>query len=136
VRALPVLAQLLGRQLQIEDLAEKLLRLVVREEQLVAVYDGERGLRAQARERERRQVARDDDDVQHVGQVGEQAVHDRVYGRFRAEVVVVVEDDDELLLDPFEDFVEEHVHGALGLAGQLVRRLLQVGEHHLAEVGD
>src|SRR3712207_8379156 len=44
--------------------------------------------------RSRRHVARDDDDVHHVGQVGEQAVHDAVDGRVGPEGVVVVEDED------------------------------------------
>ena len=79
MRALAVLGELPRRRLQVEDVAEKLARLLVREEQLVAVYDGQAaGLRPHARERERRHVARDDDDVYEVGQVREQTVNDAV----------------------------------------------------------
>ena len=41
VRALAVLGQLLGRQFEVEDVAEKLLRLVVGEEKLLPVDDRE-----------------------------------------------------------------------------------------------
>ncbi len=42
VRPLAVFGQLPGRQLKVEDVAEKLLRLAVGEEQLLTVDDGER----------------------------------------------------------------------------------------------
>ncbi len=136
MRALAVLGELFGRQFEIEDRAEKLARLLVCKQKLAAVDDGEAGLRLHARERERRHVARDDDDVDNVGQVGEQAVNDAVDWRLRAEVVVVVEDEDELLLDAVEHFVEEHVDGALRLLGQLLGGLVHVRDGRVAEAGD
>ena len=81
---------LFGGEFEVEDLAEKLLRLFVGEEKFGTVDDREFVVGAQARKRERRHVARDDDDVQHVRQVGEQAIHDAVDGRVRAEVMIVV----------------------------------------------
>jgi hypothetical protein len=48
VRALAVLGELRGRQLKIEDLAEKLLCLLVREQQLLAIDDRERVVRAKS----------------------------------------------------------------------------------------
>ena len=45
VRALAVLGELFGRQLEVEDVAEKLPRLFVREEEFRAVDDRERSLR-------------------------------------------------------------------------------------------
>jgi hypothetical protein len=134
MRALAVFGQLLGRQLKVEDLAEQFARLFVCEEQLGAVDDGERGLRAQTRQRQRRHVARDDDDVHHVRQVGEQAVDDAMDGRFSAEMMIVVEDEDELPLDVVEHLVQEHVDGALGLLREFFGRLLKIGERGLAEV--
>jgi hypothetical protein len=136
VRALAVLGELLGRQLEIEDLAEQLLRLVVGEEQLLAVDDGQRVVRAQARERERRDVARGDDDVEHVGEVREQAIDRAVDGRVRAEVVVVVQDEDDARIHGVQNLVQEHVGRPLGLRGELGGRLLEVGERGLAEAGD
>jgi hypothetical protein len=99
VRALAVLGELFGGHLKVEGFAEQLARLLVRKEKLLTVDDGERGLRPHPRERERRYVARNDDDVHHVGQVREQSIDDAVDGRVRAEVVVVVENEYELLLD-------------------------------------
>ena len=58
VRPLAVLGQLLGRQFEVEDLAEQFARLFVGEEQFLPVDDGEAGLRPHPREREGRHVAR------------------------------------------------------------------------------
>src|ERR1044072_9369270 len=50
--------------------------------------------------------------------------------------MIVVEDEDELLLDAVEHFVEEHVHGALWRLREFFGRLLHVGHRGVAEAGD
>src|ERR1044072_7167513 len=50
--------------------------------------------------------------------------------------MIVVEDEDELLLDAVEDFVEEHVHGALWRLREFFGRRLHVGHRGVAEAGD
>ena len=64
--------------------------------------------------------------MHQVRQVGEQPIHDAVHGRLRAEVVVVVEDEDELLLDRLQHFVQEHIDRALGRLREFLRGLLHV----------
>jgi hypothetical protein len=47
-------------------------------------------------------------------------------------MVVIVEDDDELLLDVFENFVQQHIGGALRLLREFIR--LQVREDRFTEI--
>jgi len=49
--------------------------------------------------------------------------------------VIIVEDDDQLLLDAFEDLIQQHVNTALGLLSQFVS-LLQLSEHRVAKSGN
>ena len=72
--------------------------------------------------------------MQDIRQVREQAINDRVDSRLRAEMMIIVEDDDELLLNRFENFVEQDINGTFGLVRKFMRRLLQVREHHVAEI--
>ena len=59
-----------------------------------------------------------------------------MHGGVGAEVVVVVEHDDQRLLDLIERFVEQRVHGSFGALPDLCRRLPQIGERRLAEIRD
>ena len=43
--------------------------------------------------------------MNNVGQVSDQPIQNRVHRCLRAQMVIVVEHQDELLLDPFEYFV-------------------------------
>src|ERR1044072_3144497 len=52
-----------------------------------------------------------------------------------AEMVIIVQDDDQLLFDAFEDFIQEYVGRALCLLPQILR-LLQKSEHGFAKAGN
>src|SRR5258705_5127852 len=58
-----------------------------------------------------------------------------MYGSFSAKVMIVVEDDNELLFNSFEDFVQQHVNRTLRILGQLRRSFLEVRKHGLAKAG-
>src|SRR5437588_2853654 len=50
-------------------------------------------------------------------------------------MMIVIEDYDHLLLDPFENLIQEHICGALWLLRQLLR-LLQVSKNRFAKIRD
>ena len=71
--------------------------------------------------------------MNHVGQVGNQTIQDRVYRRVRAEMMIIIEHDQQLLFDALENLVQQHIRGSFRLLRELLR-LLQVREGLLAKL--
>ena len=83
---------------------------------------------AQTAQTKRRHLARNDDYVQNVGKVSQQAIEDRVDRRVVAQMMVIVKDENELLLDTFQDLVEKDINGAFRMLRDFAGCLLKVGE--------
>jgi len=50
--------------------------------------------------------------VQDIRQIGKQAIEYRVDWRLFTEMVVIVEHEDELLVDPFQHLIQQNINGA------------------------
>src|SRR5215468_10835194 len=85
---------------------------------------------------QRRGVARDDDRVQNIWLIRQEPVDGRMHRLRVAEVVVIVEHDDQRLVYVVQSFVDQRVHGAFWALPDLCRRLPQIGERGLAEIRD
>src|ERR1700674_3028993 len=57
-----------------------------------------------------------------------------MHRRLGTQMVIVVEDDNQLLLDAFENLIQQHINSPLWLLSQFVR-LLQISEQRVAKTG-
>jgi hypothetical protein len=83
-------------------------------------------MRSQPSQSQRRHLARDDDDVKYVRQISQQPIEHGMHPSLLAQVVIVVQHQDELLLDSVQHFVQENIHGALRMLRQLAGSFLEV----------
>jgi hypothetical protein len=66
----------------------------------------------------------------------QKTVDDAVNNGLSADVVIVIEDDDERLLNAFKYLVDKKVCGPLGRSKQLLISVSEVLEYRYAEIGD
>jgi len=52
----------------------------------------------------------DNNQVNDIGKISDQAINQSMHRSLSAEVVIVVEHDDQLLLNVFQDFIQEHIN--------------------------
>ena len=133
VSSLAILGELLAPKFQVENFAEKFLSFIVCEQQVVAVNVGKWRMSAQPTEGQGRHLPRDNDEVQNVRQVSEQPIEYRMDGRVPAEVVIVVQDQNQLLFDSLQNLVQENVDGAFRMLGEFTGSFLQVRKESLAK---
>src|SRR5215831_4919041 len=103
--ALAIFAQLFGGEREAEDSSEQFLRFVVSEKQIIAVDESDRVLRTQTRQSQRRHLARDDHQMQQLRQVSDQSIEHRMHLSIAAQMMVIVEHDDQRLLSQLEKLV-------------------------------
>jgi len=53
--------------------------------------------------------------VNDIGKISDQAINQSMHRSLSAEVVIVVEHDDQLLLNVFQDFIQEHINRPIRL---------------------
>ena len=111
------------------------MHLVVGKEEIIASEHVNGAFRAPLHHGERGQIARRYHHVHEVGGILQHAVDDAVDGRFDADVVVVVEDEDERPFNALQDLVDEQVGAPLGEAEQVLIRFGEVIEDGVAEGG-
>src|SRR5713101_7512704 len=70
-------------------------------------------LRTKPRQRQWRNVARDNNQVNDIWKISDQAINQSMHRSLSAEVVIVVEHDDQLLLNVFQDFIQERINRAI-----------------------
>ena len=120
--AIVVLCDLFVPELDIKRLLEKCPHLVVRKKQIVS-RDNERcRLCPSPHDRERRQIARRDDQVKQVGRILQQPINELMHDRIATDVVIIIEDEDERLLDSIEHLVDQHVRPAFRIPQHLLAR--------------
>jgi hypothetical protein len=90
---------------------------------------------AQAAQREGRQLAGNYDDMQNVREISEQPIEHRMHRRVFAEMMVIVQDEDELLLDAIQHLVEKHIDGAFGMLREFAGCFLEIGKESFAKAG-
>ena len=78
---------------------------------------------AQTAQSERRHLARNDDDVQNIGQVSEQPIKHRVDRRVLAQMMIIVQNQDQLLFDSLQNFIQENINRAFRMLREFAGRL-------------
>ena len=71
--------------------------------------------------------------MQHIRQIRQQAINHGVHLRFGTEMMIVIQNQNQLLINPLQHFIQEHINRALRMFGQFTRTFLQIGKHCLAK---
>ena len=115
--------QLFRCQRESKYLAKQFLNFFICEKEIGTVDDSERILGAQSRQRQWRNVARDDNEVDDVREISNQSIEHSMYWRFRAQVMVIIQYQDQLLLNAFQELVQKNIGRTLRVLRQFVSLL-------------
>src|SRR5437867_13113803 len=101
--------QLFRCQRKSEYFAKQFLNFFICEKEIGTVDDSERILRAQSRQRQWRNITRDDNEVDNVREISNQSNKHSMYRRFRAQAMIIIQYEDQLLLNAFQALVYKNI---------------------------